>query len=102
MTAVLEKLEELMQLKPGWDGYEGQPMRFAVAAFVYFLWETIRTPGTPIPAVVPGGDGSMQLEWHTPELGDVEITITAPYEMSAWREKDGVAELLILTDDFSA
>lgn len=101
MIPVLDKLEELMQLKQGWDSYDGKPMPFAVAAFVYFLWETLRTPETPIPSVVPGGDGTIQLEWHTHELGDVELTVTAPYEISAWREKDGVEESFDLTDDFS-
>ncbi|BAV46422.1 hypothetical protein MesoLj113a_34880 [Mesorhizobium sp. 113-1-2] len=72
--AVIGKLEELMRLPKGWDGYSGRSVDFSIAYFAANLLQAIYVPGAPCPSLVPGSDGTLQIEWHSAGL-DIELDI---------------------------
>ncbi|WP_170790255.1 hypothetical protein [Ruegeria lacuscaerulensis] len=78
------RLNDLTSLKKGWDGYAGQPVSFNVAQFAANLIETLCIDGVPAPQLVPGSDGTMQLEWHLNGY-DIEIDVLAPFDVVATR-----------------
>lgn len=82
--ALLPRLEELVRLPNGWDGYRGRPISLPCATFAAeILVRLCREDLTP-PALVPGSDGSVQIEWH--ENGyDVELDVQAPNHVIAKR-----------------
>ena len=84
LRAIEGRLEELIRLKFGWDGYQGQPVRFETAVFALRVLESTWKAGTPPPEIVPGTSGDLQLEWHL-EFGDVELHVHAPNRVTAWR-----------------
>lgn len=77
-----DQFDELTALPYGWDGYSGKPVSFASAQFAANLIERLFTPDIPPPQLVPGNDGSLQIEWHLNQI-DVEIDIHKPYEIIA-------------------
>jgi hypothetical protein len=50
--------------------------------FVANLLETITIEGLPPPQLVPGQNGSIQLEWHEGGF-DLEVEVLAPYKVTA-------------------
>lgn len=64
---VWRMLHVFMNLKKGWDSYDGLPVTVAAArdAFVWFVQSSDELGMKEAPHVVPGSDGSVQLEWHT-------------------------------------
>lgn len=99
-----KRLEELIRLEPGWDGYRGAPVSFEIAHFAVRMLEAACGLATPTPQLVPGSQGDLQIEWHTNQ-GDVELDVLAPNNVVAWRRNvstgpDG--EEIALTNDFSA
>jgi hypothetical protein len=100
---VLLRLNELVRLPRGWDGYSAEPVSFANAQFALRLLETILPPNVPTPQIVPGTSGDLQIEWHT-RTGDMELHVQAPNHVHAWRalaDGDADGEELHLTTDFS-
>ena len=100
---VEERLQNLIRLQQGWDGYQGQPVSFTNAAFAFRMLESVCGPYTPAPQIVPGADGDLQIEWHTLK-GDIELDVRGPNDVHAWRlvlgdDTDG--EELYLRTDFS-
>ncbi len=85
---ITEKLHDLVKLEEGWDGYRAMPVSFTNAVFALRMLEKICRPGTPLPAIVPGVDGDLQLEWHTAK-GDIELHVLAPNSVHAWHAKVG-------------
>ncbi|MCY4657266.1 MAG: hypothetical protein OXC80_10695 [Gammaproteobacteria bacterium] len=80
------RLVELCNLPKNWDGYKGVSVSIECATFALELMGTLRTRSQfPLPQVVPGSDGTLQLEWHQNGF-DIEIDIAAPYEINASRE----------------
>lgn len=77
------KLEDLIRLPLGWDGYSGTHVRFDIASFTMEVVKNACTAGMLLPTVVPCADGTVQLEWHT-LLGDLEVAIHAPNRITAW------------------
>lgn len=73
-----------MKLPAGWDGYAGQPVSFGCAQFAAQLLERLCDEEVPPPSLVPGSDGSLQLEWHRNDF-DIEVDILAPYKVIASR-----------------
>jgi hypothetical protein len=78
------KLEALIRLPDGWDGYQGVPVSFANAVFSLRMLESVCDTDSPSPQIVPGTNGDLQLEWHLPG-GDVELHVRAPNDVLAWR-----------------
>lgn len=96
------RFDELTELPRGWDGYGGRPVSFTCAQFAANLLERLFQEGVPAPSLVPGGDGTLQFEWHR-NLYDVEVDVLGPYDVVAVRRDlvTGRVEELELTADFT-
>lgn len=80
-----DRFNELTSLPFGWDGYNGIPVSFNCAQFAGNLIERLCcTDGVYPPQLVPGSDGTLQIEWHENQY-DIEIDILAPYKVIASR-----------------
>jgi hypothetical protein len=102
-TALRAKFDELTSLPRGWDGYTAGPVSFTCAQFAANLIERLYTKDVPAPQLVPGSDGTLQIEWHRKQF-DVEIDVLGAYEVIATRRNlatDQVEELE-LEADFTA
>ena len=98
-----ERFDEITSLPRGWDGYDGGPVTFNTAQFAANLIERLFIAGVPSPSLVPGGDGTVQIEWHRNQY-DIEIDVLGPYEVLAFRrdQRTGNEEELDLQMDFTA
>lgn len=97
------RLNELTSLPRGWDGYHGQPVSFTSAQFAANLIERLYVEGVPAPQIVPGSDGTLQIEWHHNQL-DIEIDVLGAYDVIATRTDLTTGEdvEIELDSDFSA
>lgn len=101
--AVVERLECLVRLEPGWDGYNGVPVSFEIATFALRMLEAACGYDCPCPQIVPGSEGDLQIEWHT-HLGDIELDVLGPNNVVAWRKTNSCCddgEQIPLTNDFA-
>jgi len=103
MADLQERLDEITSLPRGWDGYDGRPVSFNAALFAANLIERLFVAGVPSPDVVPGSDGTLQIEWHRNQY-DIEIDVLGPYEVVAYRrnQRTGNEQELELQTDFTA
>jgi hypothetical protein len=102
---VKSRLQELIRLEHGWDGYRAVPVSFENAYFAFNMLEKICKSTTEAPQIVPGYSGDLQIEWHTLS-GDLELHIERPYKVDAWywnvndsANSDGRG--MLLKNDFS-
>ena len=107
-----KRLDQLCALKPGWDGYDCKPVSFTIATFAARLMERIFVEGLTAPSLVPGGDGTLQMEWHVNGY-DLEIDVLGPNNVFAYRRdheagheeerqyENDFTELLIWTRDLA-
>ena len=100
--SVKSRLNELVRLTEGWDGYRAVPVSFANANFALRMLEAVCGAHAPSPQIVPGPDGDLQIEWHT-HSADIELHVVGPNQVHAWRLLNGSAECdeLLLTNDFT-
>lgn len=94
------RLEELIRLKEGWDGYAAFPVSFDNAMFAYQMLDSICRSDTPAPQIVPGPSGDLQIEWHLAK-GDIELWVRGPNNVHAWHsigEGQGEEEIDLTTD----
>jgi len=101
---VIKRLNELVALQPGWDGYQGVAVRFENAYFTMDVLDSCCRANDPAPQIVPGTSGDLQIEWHL-EKGDIELHILAPNNVHAWHANENTGddgEELSLTTDFTA
>lgn len=99
--AVKQRLEELVRLEEGWDGYTAFPVSFDSAMFAFRMLESICRPDTAPPQIVPGSSGDLQIEWHT-QRGDIELWVRGPNNVHACRSSnDEDFQEIDLTNDFS-
>lgn len=99
---VMAKLDQLVKLEYGWDGYRGSPVSFDNATFALRMLEVIYIAEAPEPQIVPGPGGDLQIEWHTPDA-DIELHVKAPNNVLAWRATSRTGpegEEVNLTNDF--
>jgi hypothetical protein len=84
----LSKLNFLLRLPPGWDGY-GAPMvsRHVARRVLRFLIGVVPV-SVSMPDLVPRGDGLIQIEWHQ-----------GPFEIEITMRRDGFECLVIDGDD---
>ena len=96
------RFDELTGLDRGWDGYDGLPVSFACAQFAANLLERLYVKTVPSPHLVPGSDGTVQIEWHRNQF-DVEIEVLAPFQILATRYSHltDKTEELVLSADFT-
>lgn len=71
---ISNKLDELLKLHDGWDGYQGKSITNETILDIEEFLLLIYVDGLPIPLIVPGSDGSIQIEWHEKGI-DLEIDI---------------------------
>jgi hypothetical protein len=100
LSTLNQRFNELVSLPKGWDGYSGVAVTFSCASFAANLLERLYADGVPAPQLVPGADGSVQIEWHINGY-DVELDVLAPYKVNAIRRNvvtDEVEELELQAD----
>jgi hypothetical protein len=98
---VVEKLNELVSLPIGWDGYTAPPVSFATAEFGLRMLEAVCSSDCALPQVVPGSGGDLQIEWHATN-GSIELHVKAPNAVHAWRTGFGPQDdERDLTNDFT-
>jgi len=78
------RFSELTSLPRGWDGYLGCPVSDECVGIARNMLDRIRCDDLPPPDIVPGSDGTLQIEWHRNGFS-VEIDILGPEEIHAWR-----------------
>ena len=99
---VSSKLQDLIKLNDGWDGYNAGPVSFTLAHFAMNMLEAICKNDTPVPQIVPGVNGDLQIEWHMPS-SDIELHVISANKVVAWRcGSSGEEETLNLQTEFSA
>ena len=59
-----KKLEALGRFHKGWDSYGGLPLRLGAKQLTLQVLEWLRKDELPVPAVVLGSAGTVQLEWR--------------------------------------
>eukprot|EP01012_Entosiphon_sulcatum_P027860 TRINITY_DN33632_c0_g1_i1.p1 TRINITY_DN33632_c0_g1~~TRINITY_DN33632_c0_g1_i1.p1 ORF type:complete len:169 (+),score=22.58 TRINITY_DN33632_c0_g1_i1:388-894(+) len=80
---VMRKLENLMRLTPGWDGYRAQAVTLDTVTFTLQMLENTCGDKVPAPEIVPGISGDLQVEWHTDTI-DIELHVRAANDVQAW------------------
>jgi len=100
--ALASRFDHLTALPAGWDGYAGRPVSFSCAVFAANILEHLCNPKLPPPYLVPGSDGTIQIEWHIHRV-DIEIDVLGPNEVVASRfvADTGADERFNLSKDFS-
>ena len=73
-SVVTDRLNELCALPVGWDGYAGKPVSFICASFAANMLARLSRDNVPPPSIVPGSDGTLQVEWHR-NMFDVELDV---------------------------
>ena len=77
--------ESLVELRPGWDGPGSVAISASALSRAMFYVKTAigEQRDVTAPRLVPGGDGSVQIEWHS-RHGELEFGIDDRGEMSIW------------------
>lgn len=70
-AVMMKKIDGLTKLEPGWDGYRGVPLPARTAEKAKEIFQRLPDYNWQ---VVPGGDGSVQFEYHGEEW-DIEVSI---------------------------
>ncbi|MGH6849320.1 MAG: hypothetical protein ACREDD_02535 [Methylocella sp.] len=99
----MSQLNDLCALERGWDGYTGDPVTFENANFALRMLEASCGLEAPVPQIVPGVGGDLQVEWHIAST-DIELDIRGPNDVHAWicTEYTGPdGEEVDLTNDFT-
>ena len=96
------RLQGLVRLNKGWDGYQGQPVSYPNAVFAQKIIEKVCGNNNIMPSIVPGASGDLQIEWHTLK-GDIELDILGPYNVQAYysNEDSGIETEIALTNEFA-
>ena len=102
MSAAYQQLAQLLELKRGWDGYQGSAISEDTAIFTFQLLYQIWSPDFPVPDISPMSDGGIMLEWLTNNY-ELTIEIEAPFSVEYLFEclAEGTAQEGKKTQDFS-
>ena len=96
------RLEELMRLPFGWDGYGAGPVSWDCASFAAFIVDKLSRDDLSPPSLIPGSDGTLQIEWHKNSF-DIELEVLGPNRVIGLRY-DSITHqetLLDLNNDFT-
>lgn len=74
-------MTRIAKLKEGWDGPGSVPIPVRLIDLADRIVQAACAPIAPF--VVPGGDGSLQIEWHT-QAGEIEFDIDPNGRFSIW------------------
>jgi hypothetical protein len=85
MSLLASNARRLSELKAGWDGPGSVPIsqKTLFRATVYVRSSLENLTGVSAPRLVPGGDGSVQIEWHA-KHGELEFDIDSRGDTSIW------------------
>lgn len=75
-----ERIEELLELKPGWDGYGAKRMDPVTARFGWGIAVALQTADMVTPFVAPLAYGGIQVEWENDDAL-LEVEIRAPFDV---------------------
>lgn len=94
LSHLTKNAQALSDLRAGWDGRGSIPISrkvlYRATRFVELALKGF-SDLTP-PRLVPGGDGTVQIEWHA-KHGELEFDIGPPEEMTIWiRDRRNGAE----------
>lgn len=78
-------IDELAGLAPGWDGYDGLPVRPRVAEHALRFLQAVGDETRIVPDVVPLSDGGLQLEWYVGACA-LEVSIDPDCNIEAYFE----------------
>ena len=60
---IIDRLDDVCDLEAGWDGYDGQPIRYSTCDFAKnLLLNQFYSDDLPIPELVPTTVGGLQIE----------------------------------------
>jgi hypothetical protein len=76
---IVDALCRLIELPDDWDTYGGKALRHDTAMFTLQVLNSLMSPATPTPNIVPIANGGVQIEWHQNSM-DIELYVAAPYE----------------------
>ncbi|MEH6808618.1 MAG: hypothetical protein V7651_07170 [Hyphomonas oceanitis] len=101
-NALNAKFDELTSLQRGWDGYSGLPVSFSCAKFAANILNRLCVDNICPPSLVPGSDGTLQIEWHMNQY-DVEIDVLGAQNVVATRYDllSEIEETVELQNDFT-
>ena len=72
------RLCDLLDLRPDWDSYGGQPPNPELVAYAAAQLSGVKALHLPPPAIVPSGDGQILATWRGQGI-EVELWFEAPY-----------------------
>ena len=78
-------IDELTELEPGWDSYDGLPVHARVAEHALRFLEAIGDATRIVPDIVPLSNGGLQLEWYVGAY-ELEVSISPECEVEAYFE----------------
>ncbi len=87
---VQKRMSEIRRLKNDWDGRGSASVPSETLAFAFSMLSNIMPPRAPAPAIVPLGDGGVQLVWYS-RRGEVEVEIARPNQVIIFHQ-DRVAD----------
>ncbi len=101
VPVVRRAMEQLLDLQDNWDDRGSGPVSPDTALFAFQLLAYTMPPTGNSPAIVPLGNGALQLEWHTGSA-DLEIEVTKPNSVSVWyaNHDSGHEQEIEVTTDF--
>lgn len=98
---VTARLQELLRLEPGWDGYRAKPINLQLAIYSQNIISAVCSKHTPRPSIVPGTNEDLQIEWHVNGV-HVEVHVRGPNDAIAYyeNEAENQSEELQMKADF--
>jgi hypothetical protein len=103
LQPTLDRLLELAEFQYDWDKRGSAQVRRDVLSFALrSVLPKILPPTAPAPAVIPLGQGGIQLVWNTPK-SEIELEVIEPYSVIAYHfdKETGEESEEPLTMDFS-
>lgn len=94
---ILEQGIRLSLLPPDWDSFGGEAIPLNVIKESMSWLMGIYRPGMPEPSIVPGSDGSVQVEWHVNGV-DLEVLFGPDGESEVFFDSGDKEEILALDD----
>lgn len=96
LDRVVERINAIARLEPGWDGERAEPPTTEAALALFRGLLEVMWPDSPAPSVVPMYDGGIQAEWHTAGL-DIELSVGPDGSRHVWLAAGSGLEI---DDDF--
>jgi len=88
--AVVQRINQVLMLRSGWDGAHAQPVAEAAVHGVVAVLNEIALEGAPVPDVSPSIDGGLLLEWRRNGF-ELEVWIAPDGSASVTYDRDGAS-----------